>query len=190
MHIIKLSPFNITIFECIKSTLKILTLFDSSILLLSKLRSSTQTLFIDLNYRPERINYIRQNVQTALSFSLHLTLLHLTSSLSYSTTWIMNKLYIVINQSSGWFFFHHPCSFSIFVFLDFKNSTGRERSSLLLHTRYTMLLVLDRFDRSRERSGMKNGGNPFRAGSLARLTDRSDSCDRDEWVSIYGGIRF
>lgn len=122
MHIIKLSPFNITIFECIKSTLKILTLFDSSILLLSKLRSSTQTLFIDLNYRPERINYIRQNVQTALSFSLHLT-----SPLSYSTTWIMNKLYIVINQSSGWFFFHHPCSFSIFVFLDFKNSTRRER---------------------------------------------------------------
>lgn len=186
MHIIKLSPFNITIFEYIKSTLKILTLFDSSILLLSKLRSSTQTLFIDLNYRPERINY-SQNVQTALSFSLHLT-----SPLSYSTTWMMNKLYIVINLQvdSSFIIDRTPCSFSIFVFLDFKNSTGRERSSLLLHTRYTMLLVLDRFDRSRERSGMKNGGNPFRAGSLARLTDRSDSCDRDEWVSIYGGIRF
>lgn len=99
----------------------------------------------------------------------------------------MNKLYIVINQSSGWFFFHHPCSFSIFVFLDFKNSTRKERDHRYFYIQDTQCcsFSIDSIDYENGMEWRMAATLSERAASLDWQIDRTRATAMNE--SVYTG---
>lgn len=99
----------------------------------------------------------------------------------------MNKLYIVINQSSGWFFFHHPCSFSIFVFLHFKNSTRKERDHRYFYIQDTQCcsFSIDSIDRENGVEWRMAATLSERAASLDWQIDRTRATAMNE--SVYTG---